>query len=97
MTIKQAIDNADAFAKDMRSCHLTETAEKCEQLAAWLRELQERRKEPEIVHCGECKHNGTHNCLLNLWATIFNSKPKDDFFCGMAERRTDDNSRFDLS
>lgn len=45
---------------------------------------------PEIVRCGECKHNGTHNCLLNLWATIFNSKPKDDFFCGMAERRTDD-------
>ena len=43
----------------------------------------------EIVRCGECRHNGTHNCLLNLWATIFNSKPKDDFFCGMAERRTD--------
>lgn len=46
-------------------------------------------EQPEIVRCGECKHNGTHNCLLNLWATIFNSKPKDDFFCGMAERRTD--------
>ena len=46
-------------------------------------------KAPEIVRCGECRHNGTHNCLLNLWATIFNSKPKDDFFCGMAERRTD--------
>jgi len=59
------------------------------QLAAWLRELVERRKAPEIVRCGECKHNGTHNCLLNLWATIFNSKPKDDFYCGMAERRTD--------
>ena len=43
----------------------------------------------EVVRCGECKHNGTHNCLLNLWATIFNSKPKDDFFCGMAERRTE--------
>jgi hypothetical protein len=60
------------------------------QLAEWLRELQERRKEPEIIRCGECRHNGTHNCLLNLWATIFNSKPKDDFYCGMAERRTDD-------
>ena len=24
------------------------------QLAAWLRELQERRKAPEIVTCGEC-------------------------------------------
>ena len=46
-------------------------------------------KQPEIVTCGECKHKNTHNCLLNLWATIFNSEPKDDFFCGMAERRTD--------
>jgi len=46
--------------------------------------------QPEVVRCGECRHNGTHNCLLNLWATIFNSKPKDDFFCGMAERRTDE-------
>ena len=44
----------------------------------------------EIVRCGECRHNGTRNCMLNLWATIFNSKPKDDFFCGMAEGRTDE-------
>jgi len=29
-------------------------AEECEQLAAWLRELQERRKAPEIITCGEC-------------------------------------------
>ena len=26
------------------------------QLAAWLRELQERRKAPEIVYCGACIH-----------------------------------------
>ena len=36
-------------------------AERCErdkqeytQLAEWLKELKERRKQPEIIHCGEC-------------------------------------------
>ena len=89
MTLEEAIEryvNIAVFCK----MHESEkyTAE-FKQLAAWLRELQERRKAPEVVRCGECKHNGTHNCLLNLWATIFNSKPKDDFYCGMAERRSD--------
>lgn len=90
-------DAASGYARSRNESIRTESAKECEQcadehrqLAEWLRELQERRKAPEIVRCGECKHNGTHNCLLNLWATIFNSKPKDDFFCGMAERRTDD-------
>ena len=89
-------DAASGYARSRNESIRTESAKECEkcaeehrQLAAWLRELQERRKEPEIVRCGECKHNGTHNCLLNLWATIFNSKPKDDFFCGRAERRTE--------
>ena len=90
-------DAASGYARSGNESIRTESAKECEkcaaehrQLAEWLRELVERRKAPEIVRCGECKHNGTHNCLLNLWATIFNSKPKDDFFCGMAERRTDD-------
>lgn len=26
------------------------------QLAEWLRELQERWKQPEVIHCGECVH-----------------------------------------
>ena len=47
----------------------------------------------EIITCGECKHKNTHNCMLSLWATVFNSEPKDDFFCGMAERRTDGQQR----
>ena len=28
--------------------------EECEQYAVWFRELVERRKEPEIIRCGEC-------------------------------------------
>ena len=59
------------------------------QLSAWLRELQERRKAPEIVRCGECKHKGTRNCVANALTIAFHSEVKDDFYCGLAERRTE--------
>jgi len=63
------------------------------QLAAWLRELQERRKAPEIILCGECKYykidhpkaNGYHCCYR--CHNIFPMKETD--FCSKAERRTD--------
>ena len=59
------------------------------QLAEWLKELAERRKQPEIIHCKDCKHKGTKNCVANAWTTIFGFGVKDDFYCGLAERRTD--------
>jgi len=34
------------------------------QLAAWLRELQERRKAPEIITCGECVRGEVGGCEL---------------------------------
>ena len=89
LTLEQAITQYGQCENFCKYQGLAVSLEELNQITAWLRELQERRKAPEIIRCGECKHNGTHNCLLNLWATIFNSKPKDDFFCGMAERRTD--------
>ncbi len=84
MTIDDVIERFDGSL-----AYSTNSKEMCQYIADLLKELQERRKAPEIITCGECKHNGTRNCMLNLWATIFNSKPKDDFFCGMAERRTE--------
>ena len=59
------------------------------QLAAWLRELVERRKEPEIIRCAECKHRFTHNCVANVWVSVFGYTVNDDFYCGLAERRPD--------
>ena len=56
---------------------------------AWLRELQERRKEPEIIRCAECKHRFTHNCVANVWVSVFGYTVNDDFYCGLAERRPD--------
>lgn len=56
-----------------------------------LKELRERRKQPEIVYCKDCKHKGTKNCVANAWTTIFGVTVKDDFFCGLGKRRTYDN------
>lgn len=44
---------------------------------------------PEIIRCKDCKHKGTKNCVANAWTTIFKFGVKDDFYCGLAERRTD--------
>ena len=65
-------------------------AEEHRQLAAWLRELQERRKEPEIIHCGECKHRDPEDKKCDCGHDIIWQLPRDDdWFCGDAERRTD--------
>ena len=60
------------------------------ELAVLLRELQERRKEPEIVRCGECKHSITYNGVKYVCCEIHNTYPNENYFCGDAERRTDD-------
>ena len=90
MTIEQAIIHAEEVAD---RCAVTDGNRQCEdehrQLAAWLRELQERRKEPEIIRCAECKHRFTHNCVANVWVSVFGYTVNDDFYCGLAERRTD--------
>jgi hypothetical protein len=69
MTIEETIRNYEEserinreLAKNCESAlaknHNLDNAEKCRQMIAWLRELQERRKEPEVVFCKDCrKHN----------------------------------------
>ena len=51
LTIEEAIEHAEDIAVSAIGC---ECREEHRQLAIWLRELQERRKAPEIVRCGEC-------------------------------------------
>ena len=50
-TLEEAIEHAEDIAVSAIGC---ECREEHRQLAAWLRELQERRKAPEIITCGEC-------------------------------------------
>ena len=78
-------------------------AEECEQLAEWLRELQERRKAPEIVYCKDCrKHNvrvgfdeNFHTvwkedaCPLVDWRGKAKEHEFDYQYCAFAERRTE--------
>lgn len=74
--------------------YATNSEEICQYIADLLKELKERRKAPEIVHCGDCKHykidhpraNGYHCCFRchNIFPM------KEDDFCSRAERRTDD-------
>ena len=90
MTLEQAIEHAEDTDISAIGC---ECREEHRQLAAWLRELKERRKEPEIVRCGECKYykidhpkaNGYHCCYR--CHNIFPMKETD--FCSKAERRTE--------
>ena len=61
--------------------------EEYQQYAEWLRELQERRKQPEIIYCGECE------LKIECCRNIRSGGRKDDDFCSCgrrAERRTDD-------
>lgn len=106
ITLDEAIakceERIETLTESMSACDLDDTVEKLiarnsakcadeqSQLAEWLKELAERRKQPEIIHCGECRHKGTKNCVANAWTTIFGFGVKDDFYCGLAERRTDE-------
>ncbi len=60
------------------------------QLAAWLRELQERRKAPEIIRCGECRHRDPEDKKCDCGHDIIWQLPRgDDWYCADAERRTE--------
>ena len=86
MTIEQAIEHAEDIAISAIGC---ECREEHRQLAAWLRELQARRKQPEIVRCGECKHSITYNGVKYVCCEMHNTYPNENYFCGDAERRND--------
>ena len=76
MTIEEKIARTERFAKLCAQAEIPEWQEECEQLAAWLRELAERRKAPEIVRCGECKH---FQCNIRFDGSI--PKGADEYEC----------------
>ena len=103
MSLGQAIEHAERAYKESRNGLQyalkrgeTRFAERCKkeaeehrQLAAWLRELQERRKAPEIITCGECEHF-RQEPDGEMWCGVSKGHGIDkDFFCGDAERRTE--------
>jgi hypothetical protein len=78
--------------------HYLESAEKCKQMIEWLRELQERRKAPEIIFCKDCaKHNKSYgdngaidSCPLVLYRGKAQGHEFDYQYCAFAERRTNE-------
>ena len=91
MTLEEAIIHAEEVVD---RCEVTDGGRACaeehRQLAEWLKELRERRKLPEIIKCKDCKHKGTRNCVAHALTVAFHTEVKDDFYCGLAERRTDE-------
>ena len=99
MTLEEAIrhyEESEKINKELaKNCvsamdrnHNLENAEKCRQMIEWLSELQKRRKQPEIVHCGECRFNdGTAYCVFHF------RDVKGNEYCSWAERRADSDGR----
>lgn len=54
ITIEGAIAQYNKNADYCKRHGMNEAQEECKQLADLLRELQERRKAPEVIQCGEC-------------------------------------------
>ncbi len=98
MKVEQAINDlmdasrtiaevAESESDESNRINAQNVADDCKQLAAWLRELQERRKAPEITYCKDCKAIYCDFCMRTLKPV---EKEKD--YCSWAERRTDENN-----
>ena len=89
-TLEQEIKRYKQFANACKYHNLTESQEEFEQHVAWLRELVERRKAPEIVRCGECRHRDPEDKKCDCGHDIIWQLARDDnWYCADAERRTD--------
>ena len=91
LTIEQAIEQYDGYANVCMCHNLTVSQKEFEQLATWLRELQDRRKAPEIIRCGECTYReirGVDGFCDHITGEPIMVKKTDH--CSWAERRTDD-------
>ena len=114
MTLEQTIDDlmdtsrsiaevAESESDEANRINAQNVADDCKQLAAWLRELKERRKAPEIVFCKDCrKHNvkvgfdeNFHTvwkedaCPLVDWRGKAQGHEFDYQYCAFAERKTE--------
>ena len=103
MTLEEAVATYEQYTQDAKNEKLNETFKYYKQLAAWLRELAERRKAPEIIFCKDCrKHNvkvgfdeNFHTvwkedaCPLVDWRGKAKEHEFDYQYCAFAERKTE--------
>lgn len=98
-TLEQAIDYlmdasrsiaevAESESDEANRINAQNVADDCKQIADLLKELQERRKEPEIIRCGECARRKTM-CDGRDRCAVFNVFVDSDGYCKWAERKAD--------
>lgn len=111
MTLEEAILHAEEAASDyegmiedyyLDSEKLAKCANEQRQIAEWLKELAEIRKQPEIIRCKDCKHKKDHHyenpgeepyiksTCENKYGLVKDYQVHDWDFCSRAERRTDE-------
>ena len=69
--------------------YATNSKETCQYIADLLKELKERRKTPEIVYCGECKHNPNIAWFGCPASHLSETQRPETAWCWKGERRTD--------
>jgi len=97
LTLEQAINDlmdasrtiaevAESESDEANRINAQNVADDCKQIAELLRELQERRKAPEIIRCKDCAKRYKYNCPFpfGMWDTT----PADGY-CYIAKRRAD--------
>lgn len=89
-------ERKEAFAHEIDDCK--KRMDYNRQLAEWLRELQERRKQPEIIRCGECKFankpDDDMSAIIESYGDEVYCSNHDIYlykgwYCGDGKRRTD--------
>ena len=88
--LEEAIGIFEQLSKLCETNGIHNSQELYKQYAAWLRELQERRKAPEIVRCTECRYfeDSDLSGYCNNPET-YAIKTDADFGCILGERSTD--------
>lgn len=88
LTLEQAITQYGQCENFCKYQGLIVSLEELNQITAWLRELQERRKEPEVIKCGECEHSRVRGCELYCTKWVRYTSHKGYCHRG-AERKTE--------
>ena len=85
--LRNKAHGGEFYQREAESDRICEEHER--QLVAWFRELQERRKAPEIIRCGECRHRDPEDKKCDCGHDIIWQLPRgDDWYCADAEGRT---------
>jgi phage anti-repressor protein len=91
-TLEEAIGIFEQLSKLCETNGIHDSQELYKQYAAWLRELQERRKASEIIYCKDCTRRRKNTETGEYYCRASGLRNTDYDFCSggkRAERRTE--------